>query len=213
METRHEGRFCSACAKTVVDFTIMTDVEVKDFFLDKKEKKVCGRFTGTQLNSLTINLPENIFMIPMPYWKKFLTASLIIFSTTLFSCNTNYDHTVGMILPADMQTINDTLPAKNVLNTIVGKLKMPDTTPVKKSCRPTMGIISQPVRELMGDVEFEPQKVDTAILMAGTVVMVNPKYVKGEMKVIPQKTEIPKINADTIIDKPAVDSCENKSYQ
>lgn len=213
MEARHEGRFCSACAKIVVDFTIMTDAEVKEFFLDKKEKKVCGRFTGTQLNSLTINLPGNIFMIPMPYWKKFLIATLIIFSTTLFSCNTNYDHTIGMILPAEMQTIYDTIPAKNDLNQIVGKLKMPDTTTVKKSCRPTMGIISPPVRELMGDVTLVPQKVETAKLIPDTNVIVNPKYLKGEIKVMPQKIEIPKINADSIIEKRAFDSCENKSYQ
>jgi hypothetical protein len=34
-----QGRHCNACVKTVVDFTSMTDDEVKYFFLIKKKKK------------------------------------------------------------------------------------------------------------------------------------------------------------------------------
>jgi hypothetical protein len=42
------GRFCSSCSKTVVDFSLMSDQEVLSY-LGSQEKKVCGRFTPDQL--------------------------------------------------------------------------------------------------------------------------------------------------------------------
>lgn len=39
------GRHCGVCAKSVIDFTNMSDEEVKLYFLHKKEReRVCGRF-------------------------------------------------------------------------------------------------------------------------------------------------------------------------
>lgn len=88
MTPNEQGRHCSACAKTVVDFISMSDEAVKHFFINKKEESVCGRFHNQQLHRINIELPQNIFYIPMPVWKKFLVASLIVFSGTLFSCDT-----------------------------------------------------------------------------------------------------------------------------
>ncbi len=88
MNPNEQGRHCSSCAKTVVDFTGMNDDEVKYFFLNKKEERVCGRFKQIQLHQIVIELPQNIFNIEMPLWKKFLVACLLVFSTTLFSCDT-----------------------------------------------------------------------------------------------------------------------------
>jgi hypothetical protein len=82
------GKFCGSCEKTVIDFTKMTDDEVKNFFINKKEEKICGRFLNTQLQRVTIELPHQILYMPMPSWKKFLAAALLVFSTTLFSCDT-----------------------------------------------------------------------------------------------------------------------------
>jgi len=110
------GRHCSSCAKSVVDFTGMSDDEVKLFFLNKKEdERVCGRFKQTQLHRITIELPQNIFNIQMPLWKKFLAACLVVFSTTLFSCETKIK---------DKEHIqNETVALTGVL------LKEPDTVP------------------------------------------------------------------------------------
>jgi hypothetical protein len=67
----------------------MSDEEVKHFFINKKEdERVCGRFKQTQLHRIVIELPQYIFSIQMPWWKKFLVACLVVFSTTLFSCET-----------------------------------------------------------------------------------------------------------------------------
>lgn len=83
------GRHCSACAKSVIDFTNMSDEEVKHFFINKKEdERICGRFKQTQLHRIVVELPPNIFNMRIAYWKKFLAACLLVFSTTLFSCET-----------------------------------------------------------------------------------------------------------------------------
>ena len=132
------GRHCSACAKSVVDFTGMIDEEVKHFFLNKKEdEKVCGRFKQIQLHSIVIELPQNIFSIQMPLWKKFLAACLIVFSTTLFSCETKV--TTGDIIPEISKTVID-----ENKNDIGGQILVSDTKLLTVSTIPIpagMGIV------------------------------------------------------------------------
>jgi hypothetical protein len=48
MSPNAKGRHCQSCAKTVVDFSIMTDAEIVSFFKNKPQN-VCGRFTDKQL--------------------------------------------------------------------------------------------------------------------------------------------------------------------
>jgi hypothetical protein len=43
------GRFCDACKLTVVDFTKMSDDQIKNFLLNKGH--VCGRFDCTQVDT------------------------------------------------------------------------------------------------------------------------------------------------------------------
>jgi hypothetical protein len=49
MTPQDQGRFCGACQKTVVDFTVMSDQAVLNYFL-KADHNVCGRFAHDQLN-------------------------------------------------------------------------------------------------------------------------------------------------------------------
>lgn len=49
MTPQEQGRFCGSCQKTVVDFSMMSDQEVLNYFF-KADHKVCGRFTEDQLN-------------------------------------------------------------------------------------------------------------------------------------------------------------------
>ena len=47
-----EGGFCSACQKEVVDFTGMTESEIRAYFMDiSKQKGTCGRFRKDQLGA------------------------------------------------------------------------------------------------------------------------------------------------------------------
>ena len=51
MTPNSTGRLCTSCDKTVVDFTAMSDEEIKFFFLAKKEEKVCGHFLSSQVTT------------------------------------------------------------------------------------------------------------------------------------------------------------------
>ena len=122
MTPNRQGRHCNACAKTVVDFTSMTDATIKNFFLQKEpEAKVCGRFKDAQLYRIKIALPEHIFQLKMPRWKQFLTACLLAFSSMLFSCDVNVTkgEPVGALL-IPISTIGspvaviDTIPAEKL---------------------------------------------------------------------------------------------------
>jgi carboxypeptidase-like protein/type IX secretion system substrate protein len=49
MTPQAQGRFCGSCQKTVVDFSVMTDKEILEYF-SKASQHVCGRFSNDQLN-------------------------------------------------------------------------------------------------------------------------------------------------------------------
>src|SRR5687768_12257420 len=45
-----KGGFCGSCSKEVIDFTTLSDQEIKEYFLSSRSSKVCGRFNKEQLN-------------------------------------------------------------------------------------------------------------------------------------------------------------------
>ena len=60
-----QGRFCNACAKEVVDFSMMTDMQVLNYFTTGTNEKVCGRALPEQLNG-TISLVAFSFIVQLP---------------------------------------------------------------------------------------------------------------------------------------------------
>ncbi|HXB95053.1 MAG TPA: hypothetical protein VNU70_07835, partial [Puia sp.] len=49
MRPEEKGRYCGACSKTVVDFSMMSDREIIDY-LSRTGQQVCGRLAPGQLN-------------------------------------------------------------------------------------------------------------------------------------------------------------------
>ena len=90
MTPNQQGRHCDSCMKTVVDFTSMSDEQVQHFLINNQQEHSCGRFTSRQLQTIQVELPPDIFIIQMPLWKQFLAACLIVFATTLFSCEVKH---------------------------------------------------------------------------------------------------------------------------
>jgi hypothetical protein len=184
MTPNEQGRHCNACAKTVVDFTTMSDDAVKHFFINKKEERVCGRFRNQQLQRISIELPQNIFHIAMPVWKKFLVASLIVFSGTLFSCdttikgnakNSNEVITGALISPVQAyqpKADTTTLPVPLISPVIKGYTQEVLITGV------TQGDIMIAPEPLVAEVEVIPQ--------AGTDTLINPtvKNIQDKMGII-----------------------------
>ena len=51
MSPESNGRFCGACAQTVIDFSAYTDEQLLAFFSTNNTERVCGRFRDTQVNT------------------------------------------------------------------------------------------------------------------------------------------------------------------
>lgn len=158
MTPNQRGRHCGICSKTVVDFTGMSDEDVKHFFLHKKEEsRVCGRFKKDQLHHISIHLPEQIFDLIMPRWKQFLAACLLAFSSMLFSCDTtvNKAETMGMLLPPISATKDSAIQNKIVPNSTT------KPTFMKPICTATTGIMMITESALVGDIEFKTEEINS----------------------------------------------------
>ena len=56
MKPDENGRFCMSCS-TVVDFTAMLPDEIQHFFI--QNENICDRFKKSQLDSVTIQIPND----------------------------------------------------------------------------------------------------------------------------------------------------------
>lgn len=86
MSPSENGRFCSSCAKNVVDFTTMLPEEIQHYFATKKDNRICGKFRKSQLDAVIIQIPSRVLYSQTKYHKIFLLALFISMGTTLFSC-------------------------------------------------------------------------------------------------------------------------------
>jgi hypothetical protein len=80
-----KGAFCSACSKVVIDFTNLSDEEVKNYFFQNKGQKTCGRFKNHQLLFPEKALNQ-LLVDSIPFWKKFLAIVVILFGSFLTGC-------------------------------------------------------------------------------------------------------------------------------
>jgi hypothetical protein len=116
MSPREQGAFCGVCARTVVDFTALSDEEVRNYFLENRGQKTCGRFRNEQLATDTNYLPR-LLSTDIPLWKKFLAALFILFGGLLTGCSDNVKGKISA--PEQYQTTSITLTdIKSIENTI-----------------------------------------------------------------------------------------------
>jgi len=76
MNASAQGRFCNACSKVVVDFSMMSDKEVLNY-ISKASNKICGRVSDDQLNR-PIHMPEERKRISFKYLWSLLISSLLL---------------------------------------------------------------------------------------------------------------------------------------
>lgn len=132
MSSREKGRFCSSCSKTVVNFSKMNALEVQDYIQKNKDKKICGRFKQTQLDSIHIHVPSQVLETQINFHKCFLLVLLIVMGTSLMNC-TNENGT--------KQKINSIEVIDSIDNEVVEvskclpKIEEVDTL-LKKACKP-----------------------------------------------------------------------------
>ncbi len=90
MTPQKNGKHCASCNKIVVDFTKMTDVEVKGFFVNNQSAKTCGHFYKHQISdnrnrfkNTLISAYTNAQNINL---KLFRYTSLCLLSVVFFLC-------------------------------------------------------------------------------------------------------------------------------
>lgn len=78
MTPTQQGRFCNACAKEVIDFSVMSDHEVLNYFNNLTHEKVCGRAMPSQLER---TFAANKEPVKKRYWYwNYITMFFLLFS-------------------------------------------------------------------------------------------------------------------------------------
>lgn len=62
MGPSENGRFCSVCSKVVVDFTKMSNEEMKNYFISYSEQNACGSFYTQQLKNNSSGKVEKVVL-------------------------------------------------------------------------------------------------------------------------------------------------------
>lgn len=142
MSPNEKGAFCNVCSKTVVDFTSLSDEEVKNYFFQNGQHKTCGRFRNDQLTNPDDPLPR-LLAQSIPFWKKFLAIVLFVFGSFLTGC---HDETIGkMKMPEVTGVVISTIEqTPEVQNT---KLINDTDTLTVVELETTMGIPDLPMPE------------------------------------------------------------------
>ncbi|MNJ86059.1 hypothetical protein D3C87_35420 [compost metagenome] len=91
MTPTEKGAFCQKCAKQVHDFTKKSNSEIKQTLLELKGQEVCGRMTIQQEIALNMEFEAWIKANKTNFQRLFITALLIVFGLTLFSCEDERD--------------------------------------------------------------------------------------------------------------------------
>lgn len=125
MNPNNEGKFCSSCSKTVVDFTKMNKEEIHAYFKQKSGENTCGHFYASQLEENKVQRKSvfkrvNYFatillglFLPLSSCKKQLTGEPAV------SNKDSVSHS--------KTTVGVTLVHPDSLKPLKGKVKLPDT--------------------------------------------------------------------------------------
>jgi hypothetical protein len=205
MTVNEQGRHCNACAKTVVDFSVMSDGAVQQYFIANSEKQICGRFKNTQVQSITIDLPNNIFRLQLPFWKKFLVAFLICFGESFFSIDTTMagnTFSQGNVIYKSNYNINDIkIPKKKYKKRknkitriklidfgplVMGMINIYPTPPIIKNCFPRDIRIEKAEPSIFDPPNYTKEKKDTN---TGTTVKNNTAANNSSKEPVPETPE------------------------
>ncbi|NDI99469.1 hypothetical protein GWA97_10325 [Flavobacterium sp. LaA7.5] len=175
MTPNDKGRFCANCSKTVIDFSEMTDVEIKSYLIVQKGESVCGHFRTSQLQRITITIPAQVLYSQTQFRKIFLLALLFTMGTTLLSCadEAGNKQKIENVVIEEEETTSTVEDIDSVSDVgVEGKVVL---TPPPPLC--TTGVIAiqpGPPQHLTDEVvpDFEPKQEDNHI-KGDTIIRTN----------------------------------------
>jgi hypothetical protein len=115
MTNQEKGRFCSSCQKMVVDFSLMSDQQIINYF-SNQTGKICGRLHTNQLNR-TLTIPQQRKW-SFKYFVQFMVPAFLI------SIKTQARNSLGSI--SDLVKIETSFNGKTTADTSIKKIV--DTT-------------------------------------------------------------------------------------
>lgn len=166
MTLNEQGAFCKVCAKTVVDFSAMSDDEVLNYFKNKGEEKTCGRFKASQLAPYEFRV--NVKQLARGRFPKIFAASMFIFFTSLFVCKSD----TGQVLPVSV--LVDSIDTTTAL-----KLPAIDTgTDVSGSVTVAIDTVTVSTGETLINGGLEVTTITTDFLTGDTVYAIDTSAVE-----------------------------------
>lgn len=106
MTPTEKGRFCQACSREVIDFSVLSDEEIKDFLISNAGKPACGHFNNSQLERIRVQLPGYFFQKKMPAWQKYMVVLLICFGSQMFSLDISVSNNGLYAQTASVKTVS-----------------------------------------------------------------------------------------------------------
>jgi hypothetical protein len=128
MTPTQKGAFCQKCAKQVYDFTTKSSHEIKHTLLELKGQEVCGRMTLTQERLLNSEFEAWVKENKTNFQRLFITALLIVFGLSLFSCEDERDQ---RRISEAQAALNRAIEVKQVPNEAVLAETAPDVAPME----------------------------------------------------------------------------------
>ncbi len=136
MTPSEKGRFCDSCQKQVIDFSVMSDRQMAEFFKKPPKGSVCGHFTTDQLDR-SIDIPKK----RIPWVRYFFQITLPAF---LLSIKASAQKT-----PAKAKTSSTKKVTPTCSPIIMGDIDVDYTVVVKPAQKDT--VINPPVQPIRYD--------------------------------------------------------------
>ncbi len=150
------GRHCDSCKKIVIDFTNMTDEQVKAYLISHEGSGVCGRFQNSQVERIRIVIPHYVLAEPVSSWKKYMAILLLCFGSLLFRAEVSIAQSVDHELSGHLLSA---LPTQSlIVPTFEWNIKIEPTTISTQiiDCAPTMGFcVMKPEEPLIPEVNAQ----------------------------------------------------------
>lgn len=124
----------------MIDFSVLPDDEIKNYFANSNGQQICGRFQSVQLDRIIIQLPNNFFKKRIPFWQKTLIILLICFGQSILSFEIGgYSGYSNLYAQSSLSQISpDQKPKKKLKKKRKQKSKFRDLELQMLECTPTM---------------------------------------------------------------------------
>ncbi len=160
MTPTQKGAFCGKCQLEVIDFTNLSNNEIKNTLFEACGKRVCGHIKPQQLTELNSDFTRWRNQSVKQFKAKFLWACVLVFGMTLFAgCSDDVyqPDVVGVMECHDNTHETNTLTGDTIYNAPIALGKMEITDEPASTCADSNQDcnLTTPIKGQMIDGEIE----------------------------------------------------------